>query len=116
LAKFVQPAFDGSPVATKEIGNVTDPTMSEFHRLVRGINSSLTFVQGIERQPHHLLNGIGVIGNHQGILPTKENPLPGVPVYQPNAVPKRPNATVNKIRVLRGVTRFSWGDQAAIAQ
>jgi hypothetical protein len=100
LAKFVQPAFDGSPVATKDLGNVSDPTVPEFHRLVRGINPSLTFVQGIEGQTHHLHNGTGVSGNHRGILPRKENPLPDLPVYQPHTVPKRPNATVNKIRVL----------------
>src|SRR5208282_5003752 len=31
-----------------------------------------------------------------------KNPFPDCPDYQPNGAPKRPNATVNKFRILSG--------------
>src|SRR5205823_8445628 len=56
LAQVVQSAFDGSPMTTEEFRDVHNAAMPEFEGLCCGIDSTLTFVQGGERELHRLLN------------------------------------------------------------
>src|SRR5208337_4916134 len=81
--------------------------MSEFEGLRCGKQTTLVFVQSGKGVTHCLLHRPGILGDHRGLLPKAENPFPDRPDYHPNRAPKRPNATVNKFRILSPGTHHS---------
>ena len=91
----------------EELSDVGNAAMSEFEGLRCGKQTTLAFVQSGKGVTHRLLHRPRIPGNHRGFLPKAENPFPDRPDYQPNRVPKRPNATVNKFCILGRVDN-SW--------
>src|SRR5208337_2284852 len=83
-----------------ELSDVSNAAMSEFEGLRCGKKTTLVFVQSGKGVTHCLLHRPGILGDHRGLLPKAENPFPDRPDYHPNRAPKRPNATVNKFRIL----------------
>ena len=86
----------------KESCHVGDSATSEFEGLRRSKQTTLAFVQSGKGVTHRLFHRPRIPGNHRGFLPMPKNPFPGSPDYQPNRVPKSPNATVNKFCILTG--------------
>src|SRR3954454_16294687 len=82
-------------MTAEELSDVSDAPMSEFEGLCCGKQTTLAFVQGGKGVTHRLLHQSRIGDHHRSVLPAgKSSPRP--PQYQPNRVPKRPNATVNK--------------------
>lgn len=88
-------------MAAEESSDAADAAMSEFECLAGGIQATLPFVESRIREPHRVFDrsGIGVL--HTGILPGERDfQSQNLP---PNPVPKTPNGTVIKFRVLTSI-------------
>ena len=103
MTQLIQAALNGPSMTIEELSDVSNAAMSEFEGLRCGKKTTLVFVQSGKGVTHCLLHRPRILGDHRGLLPKAENPFPDRPDYHPNRAPKRPNATVNKFRILRRV-------------
>src|SRR6202795_2563635 len=100
MTQLIQAALNGPSVTIKELSDVGNAAVSQFEGLRCGKETTLAFVQGGKGETHRLLHRPGIIGDHRGFPTKTENPSPNRPDYQPNRMPKRPNATINKFCIL----------------
>ena len=114
MAQLIQTALNGPTMTIEELSDVGDTATSEFEGLGGGEQTTLAFVQSGKGVTHRLLHRLRILGAHHGFLARADNPFPDRPDYQPNRVPKKPNATVNKFCILSGrpfyAMRFIHGD------
>jgi hypothetical protein len=87
MTHFLQPTLDSPAVTVEQLREIRDTAMPKFERLGSGEETTLTFVQSAEGEPHRLLDMLWIVGNHRSFLPGAEKPCPHSPDYQPNRVP-----------------------------
>src|SRR4051812_18773128 len=102
LTQLIEAALNGPPMTREESSDVGNSAMSEFEGLRCGKQTTLAFVQSGVGVTHRLLHRSRIGDRHRRVRPREENLCPGRPDYPLNRVPKRPDATVNKFRILRG--------------
>ena len=115
MAQLIQTALNGPTMTIEELSDVGDTATSEFEGLGGGEQTTLAFVQSGKGVTHRLLHRLRILGAHHGFLARADNPFPDRPDYQPNRVPKKPNATVNKFCILSFITLPVWVMMTVIA-